>query len=136
MNSMDHLTETNETMREVALQACNAAEDLARIANGNRERVIPAPTAYALLGELKVLLWHLKEVADYLPTGVAAALTDPRMDVYDRNPYTGADRDPAAQVTLAAHRLRDVSTALEHAATAAEAAQTALNSQGYNIRQA
>ena len=136
MNTIAQLTEANDMMRKVALKASDAAEDLARVANGNRERVIPAPTAYDLLGELKVLLWSLKEVTDYLPTGIQAALGDPRLDVYDRDVTTGADRDPVTQATLAAHRLRDLSAALDHAATAAEAAQTALNGQGYEVRPA
>ena len=135
MSTITQLTEANDLQREFALKAADAAEDLARVANGHREHVIPAPTAYDLLGELKVLLWHLKEVADYLPTGIQAALGDPRLDVYDRDVATGADRDPVAQATLAAHRLRDLSAALDHAATAAEAAQTALNGQGYNVRE-
>ncbi len=136
MNTIAQLTEANDMMRKVALKASDAAEDLARVANGNRERVIPAPTAYDLLGELKVLLWYLKEVTDYMPTGIQAAQGDPRLDVYDRDVATGADRDPVAQATLAAHRLRDLSAALDHAATAAEAAQTALNGQGYEVRPA
>lgn len=133
MSSTHQMAQANDTMREVALEACTAAQELARVANGNGERVIPAPTVFDLLGEIRVLLWHLKEVADYLPAGVQASLADPRLRVYDRDPATEADRDPAAQATLAAHHLRDLSVTLDRAAACAEAAQTALNSQGYEV---
>ena len=130
MSTLSQLASANEDMRAMALEACEAAEALARVANGSRERVVPAPTAYALLGELRVLLWHLDEVTSYLPTGVAASLADPRFDVYDRD-YRGEDRDPAAQARLAATALSEASSALQQAASAIEAAQTALNGQGY-----
>ncbi len=47
---------------------------------------IPAPIAYDLLGNVKVLLWHLLEVTESLPTGVANSLTENRLTIYDRGP--------------------------------------------------
>ena len=132
MSTLDQLAQAGNDMREAALDVCRAAENFARSANGNgHERTIPAPVAYDLLGELKVALWNLGEVSDYLPAGVRASLDDPRLTVYDRD-LAGVDRDPADQATLAAGYLSALSLALRQAAEAAEAAQTALNGQGYN----
>ena len=98
----------------------------------NRGHVIPGATAYDLLGNTKALLWYLGEVIDYLPQGLQASLRDDRIRVYDRDPYTGADRDPATQVALATDHLRQLRQLVGEAAAVAEAAQTALNSQGWN----
>lgn len=92
---------------------------------------IPAPVAYDLLGSVKVLLWYLQEVTEFLPTGVAHSLTDNRLAIYDRGP-SGGDRDPAGQLALATDALQTLQRNLSDAAAAAEAAQTALNGQGWN----
>ena len=135
MKTMDDLVFQGEAQREAALRFCDAAEALAREANGVRGRVLPAPVAYDLLGNLKVAIWHLAEVVKFMPQGVQRSLTDPRLAVYDHNFWTGEPRDPAVQATLAGEHLAEVLTYLEAAAEAAEDAQVALNSQGYNLVQ-
>lgn len=57
-------------MRTAATQASNAAQDFARAANGNNGHIIPAATAYDLLGNIKALLRNVEEVTDYMPRGV------------------------------------------------------------------
>lgn len=128
---LDGLVRHGDRVREGADQACAAGEGLARIANGSNGHVIPAPVAYDLLGNVKVLLWYLREVAEFLPTGVAHSLTDDRLAVYDRGPG-GDDRDPAGQLALATDALQTLRRSLSDAAAAAEVAQTALNGQGWN----
>lgn len=131
VNTLDQMIAANDRMRDAARSASDAAEGLARTANGTGERVIPAATVYDLLGEVKVLLWNLKEVIDYLPNGLQASLADPRFDVYDRT-FTGEPRDHLVQAAIASDQLHDVAAALAQAARAAEAAQTTLNGQGYD----
>ena len=130
--TVQHLNCETEQMVAAATEACDATQEYARAANGNRGHVIPGATAYDLLGNTKALLWHLGEVIDYLPQGLQASLRDDRIRVYDRDPYTGADRDPATQVALATDHLRQLRQLVGEAAAVAEAAQTALNSQGWN----
>ena len=133
MKTMDDLVFLGEAQREAALRFCESAEDLAREANGIRGAVLPAPVAYDLLGNLKVALGYLTEVARFMPTGVMASLSDPRLAVYDRNCLTGEARDPAVQAALAAEHMHEILTYLSAAAEAAEDAQVALNSQGYDL---
>ncbi len=94
--------------------------------------IIPAATAYDLLGNIKSLLRNVGEVTDYMPSGLAASLNDPRIEVYDRNHFTGEEREPAKQIALATAELRALTAALAAAAALAEAAQSTLNSQGYD----
>lgn len=131
MNTSKHLTDLNDEQRELADRLCDAAQALARSANGNSGRVMPAPTAYDLLGNLKTALDHLSEVAAFMPDGVRNSLTDERITVYDQDFWTGEKRDASQQVTFEAHHLKELLTHLEAACVAADAAQVALNSQGY-----
>ncbi len=130
-SDLDSLVRHGDRVRERADHACAAGDGLARVANGTNGHVIPAPVAYDLLGSVKVLLWYLQEVTEFLPTGVAHSLTDNRLAIYDRGP-SGGDRDPAGQLALATDALQALQRNLSDAAAAAEAAQTALNGQGWN----
>lgn len=62
----DQLIEQFEITSSVALNLREAAEALARNANGTRSHIMPTPTAYELLGHLKLALGHLNEVAAFL----------------------------------------------------------------------
>ncbi len=132
MEPIDELIHQNDRMRTAATQASNAAQDFARAANGNNGHIIPAATAYDLLGNIKALLRNVEEVTDYMPRGLAASLNDPRIEIYDRNHFTGEEREPAEQIALATAELRALTAALAAAAALAEAAQNTLNSQGYD----
>ena len=131
MQTLKDLIDQNDRQCEVADRFCEAAHALARVANGTGGRVIPGPTAYDLLGNLKLALACLAEVVDFLPRGVRHSLTDERIRVYDEDFLTGEQRDPAAQASIAATHLADLLNHLTAANRAAEAAQAALNSQGY-----
>ena len=52
-----------DRVRERADHACAAGEGLARVANGTNGHVIPAPVAYDLLGNVKVLLGNIRKIA-------------------------------------------------------------------------
>jgi hypothetical protein len=130
---LGHLLAQNERQVAAAKAAEDATHELARAANGNGGHVTPAPTVYEILGNLKVMMWQLREVTDFLPRGLAYSLQDDRLAVYDRDIYgTGGDRQPAAQVGVAAEHLAAISTALRAAAEHAESAQQALAGQGFN----
>ena len=128
MGTLDSLISHGERVRAASDEACEASRDLARAANGTSGHVVPGPVAYDLLGNLKVLLWSLREVA--IPTGVANSLSDERIVVYDRGPE-GDDRDPKEQLIRARAALEQMASALADAAACAEAAQVALNGQGW-----
>jgi len=131
MKTLKNLIDLNDEQRELADRFCDAAQALARIANGISGRVMPAPTAYDLLGNLKAALGYLAEVAVFVPDGVRNSLTDERIDVYDQDLWTGERRDASRQVTIAEQHLKELLIHLEAAQEAAEAAQVALSSQGY-----
>lgn len=127
----EQLLAQHERLTDAATHAAEACEDFARNANGHRGHVIPAPTAYELLGNLKVLLWSLNEIADFLPTGLENSLGSADITVLDRDFITGEERDPKASVVAATETLRTMWLALAQAAQSAEQAQEAINSQGY-----
>lgn len=127
----DQLIEQFEITSNVALNFRDSAEALARNANGTRSHIMPAPTAYELLGQLKLALRLLSEVTDFLPQGLQNSLANPNITTTDRDFLTGGARDPEESVNLASQALIQLSAALVAAATCAESAQGALNSQGY-----
>lgn len=127
----DQLLAQHERIESAGNTASGAVQDLARAANGMNSHIIPAPTAYDVLGNIKVLLSHLQEVTDFMPSGLTASLEDPRILVRDRHYMTGDERDPAQQVALATAELRALSAVLAAAESLAEAAQEALSSQSY-----
>lgn len=134
MTTTAQLAADYDRVHDVANDAREATEQIARAANGNSIRVLPAPAVYELLGNVKVILWHLREAAEYLPRGLAHSLSDGAIEVYDRDPGTGEPRDAAVQVQIASDELAELVASLTAAARAAEAAQTAINSQGYRER--
>ena len=131
MKTLKYLIDQNEEQREVADRFCDATHALARVANGNAGRVFPGPTAYDLLGDLGSALGYLAEVVEFLPQGVQNSLTDGRITVYDEVFWSGEKRDPAAQAAIAANHLAELLEHLRAAGLAADAAQVALNGQGY-----
>lgn len=122
----DDIIDRGDRIRDDANAAYDHAKQLARAANTG---MIPAPTAYDILGNIKALLWALGEVTEHLPRGLALSLEDPRIVVYDRGIE---ERDPATQIQIASEHLARVTTALSVAAEEAELAQQAINSQGYD----
>lgn len=132
MDDLDRLVAEGQAIRDCADEAADGAEGLARAANGTSCGSVPAPVGYDLLGNVKVLLWYVREATGYLPRGLERSLGDERIVVYDRDFATGEDRDPVAQVAIANLHLARLNAALREAAAAAEAAQLALAGQGYN----
>lgn len=128
----DQLLAQHTSIHDAATTASGATQDLARAANGTNAHIIPAPTAYDILGNIKVLLAHLQEVTSYMPRGLTASLEDPHIVISDRHYMTGDERDPAQQVALATAELTALTAALETAESCAEAAQSALSSQSFN----
>lgn len=100
------LLDQHARLAGVANDVASACEALARNANGHRGRVIPAPTAYELLGNLKVALWSLGEVIEFLPTGLANSLTVADITVIERDFTTGEVRDPRQSIASAAAVLK------------------------------
>lgn len=127
----DQLIGQYDRISVVAFNLREAAEALARNANGTRSHIMPAPTAYELLGHLKLALCHLNDVAVHLPQGLQNSLNNPNVTITDRDWRTGDVRDPEESIKLAGQAILRLSAALVAAATFAECAQAALNSQGY-----
>lgn len=128
-----HLLDQHERLTDVAQELCSACETLARHSNGQRGHVIPAPSAYELLGHLKVALWSLQEVVAFMPTGLANSLTAPDITVVDRDFTTGEIRDARASLAEASAALESMRCALSQVAELAEEAQGAINGQGYEL---
>lgn len=128
--SHEQLIAHGELVRDAADRLCDAAENLARLANGIQCTDLPAPTAYRVLGNLKVLAWHLGEVIEYAPRGLVASLSNPAITITDST-FDGAPRDPRESVDHANAALATLREALAQAAVAADAAQSALGGQGY-----
>lgn len=124
--TFDDITDRGDRIREDANAAYDHAKQLARAANTG---MIPAPTAYDILGNIKALLWALGEVTEHLPNGLAQSLEDPRIVVYDRGVE---ERDPATQIQIASDHLTKLTTALSVAAEEADLAQQAISRQGYD----
>lgn len=131
MTTPSQFENQHERMTEAADQAYDATQDFARAANGNNGHIIPAPTAYTILGNTKGMLRHITEVIDHLPSGLEASLNETSIDIYDQEPTTGQPRDAATQIQLAVGHLRRLRTLLHEATDHAEHAQIALNSQGW-----
>lgn len=86
---------------------------------------IPAPVAYAVLGNLKLAGHGLSEVAGHLSRGLRASLDE--YDVYDNN------RDPAQSVAMARASLDRAAELAAEIGDLLSAAQSSINLQGYNI---
>ena len=126
----DDLLAQHDEINDAANAAADAAQQLARLANGNRAGTMPAPTAYTVLGNLKVLLAHLNEVIDFLPRGLSSSLHEESIQITDSAP-SGEPREPDASVSIATDALRVVYEALQRAGTYAELGQQAITGQGY-----
>jgi len=131
--TIEQLQRHSERQREAAIQASDSAQELARRANSSNASVIPAPAAYDVLGDIKMLLYYVSEVTENLPQALAGSLNDARLDVYDRD-YKGNEREPRIQVQHASEQLRELTKLLSQAHDRAEAAQQAISGQGYKQR--
>lgn len=131
--TIEQLQHPGECQREAAIQASDAAQELARRANSSNASVIPGPAAYDILGDIKMLLYYVSEVTDNLPQALAGSLNDARLDVYDRD-YDGNEREPRIQVQHASEQLHELTELLSQAYDRAEAAQQAISGQGYKAR--
>jgi hypothetical protein len=128
------LISQNGRMIDTALKLDGAAEQFARNCNGNNGHIIPAPTVYELLGNLKVALWNVGEVVDYLPTGLTRSIEQAAecgVTVTDRDWATGEPRDPQESLRQAITALRTARASLQGVAQALEAAQSAISGQGF-----
>lgn len=133
LRHMDHsasLLRQYDRISDTAAGAAVALQDLARAANGNSGHIIPAPTMYAILGNLRACLNHTIEVVDFAPAGLANSLKA-GLTITDRGP-DGAPRDPAASVDEASAALRAARTSLLEALEALSAAQSAIGGQGWD----
>lgn len=102
------------------------AYEAIRALNHGTYRTLPAPVVYDLLGNLNNVGHGLAQLLGQISTGLTRSLAE--YDVYDHN------REPAESVALANDAMR---TAAQHAhelGALLAAAQTAINSQGYNDR--
>jgi hypothetical protein len=126
MKSINDLQATGAAQRRAAHALADAAQELARTANGVQESVMPAPVAYSLLGDIKVTAACLRDVAEFLPRGLAASLGV--LTVYDRG------GDPRHQVDAAAVELCTIVDALAQIVGAADMAQAVIAYQGYEVQ--
>jgi hypothetical protein len=83
---------------------------------------LPAPAVYAVLGNLKLL--GLAQALDQLGRGLAESLAAYRV-------YEDDGSDPAQSVALAGARLAEAAVHAAQLAALLEAAQCAINRQGY-----
>lgn len=104
--NIDRLISQHERMKDAACGLDDAATDFARNCNGNNGHIIPAPTQYEILGNLKVAVWGIREVVEFLPAGLANALANPDTVTTDRDVLTGEQRDPAESQRIHADALR------------------------------
>lgn len=84
----------------------------------------PAPLAYSMLGNLKNVGYALDTVLGKIAYGLEASLE--RYDVYDSE-----GKDPAHSVATANQHLKRAAELAQQLAQELEAAQTAINTQGY-----
>jgi hypothetical protein len=106
------------------LQHAVAAEAALRAINHLARGPIPAPVAYDLLGELKILAQRLPQALTQLADGLDASLHT--FDVYD-----APGRAPRYSVIEASTHLTDAARHAEKLADLLEAAQTAIRDQGH-----
>ena len=127
----DVLRDQHEQIEALAGHLACVAQDLARVANGTRCGVTPAPTAYAILAQVKIACRHLSEILATLPQGLHNSLTLKAIEVTDYDPETGNPVDPGKSITHATEALCALHAAFEAASRCAEAAQAALANQGW-----
>lgn len=122
----------NDNQITAARAAEDSVEEFSRVASGFRGHVLPAPALYDLLAALKLTLYSLESVAQFLPRGLANSLDEPSITVIE-GALLGTDvpRDPAQQVTLTISHLETMRDSISEAAQHAERAQAAISSQGY-----
>ena len=108
------------------VQHADDAYEAIRALNHGTYRTLPAPLVYDLLGNLNTVGYGLAQLLGQISTGLTRSLAE--YDVYDRN------RDPTESVTLANDAMRTAAQLAHELGALLAAAQTAINSQGYNGR--
>lgn len=116
----DATDESKEGWADIAHEAVRAMN---HITSGTRGQGIPAPVAYATLGNLRGMADMLPQLFEQLSRGLVQSLDN--FNVYDRK------QDATASVEEAGRALLAATAAAEQMAAALSAAQVALNSQGY-----
>lgn len=130
----DELIEQHKEVAAAAVALSDAAEALARLANGTRSHIMPAPTVYDVLANIKLTCWALVEVARFLPRGLENSLDLPAIRIIDSSLRDGHVSDPKSTIAKAAPELAKLLTLFTGAADRAEEAQTQIGSQGYVTR--
>jgi hypothetical protein len=117
----DHLMSDDDLV-----QHADDAYEAIRALNHGTYRTLPAPLVYDLLGNLNNVGYGLAQLLGQISVGLAQSLTE--YDVYARN------RDPAESVAVANDAMRSAAMLAHDIGALLAAAQTAINSQGYNGR--
>ena len=91
----------------------------------NHGAIVPAPTLYRVLGELKGVGYLLPQALDQLGRGLSASLE--QLDVTEDDPT----RDPRASVATALSFLDQAAQLARDLGATLEAAQSAIGGQGY-----
>lgn len=114
--------ETNESIDGWADVAHEAVRAMNHITNS--AAAVPAPVAYSVLGNVAGLAQMLPQLFEQLANGLQHSLDV--FDVYDRK------GDPRLSVIAAGEQLQAARLHAQRMAECLEAAQIAINSQGYN----
>ncbi len=128
-SNTEHLHLTTELLDTATANLEDSARNLTHCARS--ADAIPAPAAYVALGNLKVALWRLRDATHALADGLHRSHRLPAIRITDSDLATGEPRDPSESLHLATTSLQALSLHLADAATHAEAAQAALDGQGY-----
>ena len=132
---LDQLDARNQHQVTAAFEANEAVQAFARTTNRVSGGVIPAPSAYSIIGNLKTLVGSLHEVTEYLPGGLLKTLSNPHLTVTDRDIYgSNAKRDPSDQIALLGAHMAVVTEALADVQRHLELAQQSIAGQSYSPR--
>jgi hypothetical protein len=101
-----------------------AQENLRELNHRTQYAAMPAPLIYRYLAELKQIPHRMPQLLEQLGGGLTRSLDE--YDVYDHK------RDPKASVDEALKHLATARAAMTAAGVALEAAQSAINDQGYH----
>jgi hypothetical protein len=114
------MTDNSETL----VRHADTAFEAIRALNHGTYRTLPAPTIYALLGNLQSAAGSgLAQLLGQMADGLTRSLTE--YDVYDNN------RDPAESVALATEAMREAAHHAQALGRLLSEAQSAISMQGY-----
>lgn len=118
----DHVSEERDGWSDVAYEAIRAMN---HITSSPGEEGIPAPVVYTVLGNMTGATQMLPQLFRQLADGLERSLD--HFDVYDHN------GDPRLSALAAGTHLQNAVTHAQRMAEELSSAQTAINSQGYNL---